>query len=472
MRSISNRTSPTRTNYSTPERSRTAEDRPQGAPANPAIADDRNAAENLPATRTDQPEAQGESLTGGGEPFQSASPVPATGTNPSDALLAGQGPFLDRDQFYRLLADQPVGSMTPSDLANRDRERHLRSFLESIRHDSAYFAASAQNGAALAQWLGAPSGAAGPRRRPAPADNPTLALSKALDLDQHFCDSPEWQHLAQAQDLPLLAKLVATSLQGTENPNLKTMLRRLVEDMAAKPPLAERVFVRLLGADESCDDRVSLGLSWAQEEWLAQPVWDGSLNHDLPKVIDIARPVLRRRLIEALAREKVEDINKVRRAANQPKHPDELETHLAYLAGLHGPLELGGEKPDANFTGFRVAGVTPEDIEKAERDVRALEGKRFWEFLATWEPWQEAVLGGLYPKEVAEIKKVLRDPDRPARLELEAATEIEKAKVDIESVPIQFRHGHITRRASQLEHEEALQLWLALTRKALSNRED
>ncbi|VTU22919.1 hypothetical protein RA8CHR_02629 [Variovorax sp. RA8] len=69
------------------------------------------------------------------------------------------------------------------------------------------------------------------------------------------------------------------------------MLRRLVEDMAAKPKLAERIFVRLHGADESCVDRVSLGLSWAEEEWLAQPVWDGALNQDLPKVADIARQV-------------------------------------------------------------------------------------------------------------------------------------------------------------------------------------
>jgi len=170
MRSLSNRTSPTGTNYNTPKRSRTPEDSPRDAPANPAIADDRNAPENLSATRTDQTEAQEESLTGGGEPFQSASSVPATGTNPTDALPVGQGLPLDRDQFYRLLADQQVDPLILSDLPNliaavpgaprtgqtqaqhedatpnpqsnslsplSDPERHLLAFLESERRDLA-----------------------------------------------------------------------------------------------------------------------------------------------------------------------------------------------------------------------------------------------------------------------------------------------------------------------------------------------
>jgi hypothetical protein len=331
-------------------------------------------------------------------------------------------------------------------------------------------------------WEGGPSSVITQRATTEPpqslatGSNPTHVLSEKLGLPQGLCDSDKWQGLAQAQDLSLLANLVTSALQRTKNPNLKPMLRHLVEEMAAEPKLAERVFVRLQGADESCGDRVSLALSWAQEEWLAQPVWDGTLNHDLPKVIEIARQVFRRRLIEELTREKVKDINNVRRAANQPVHTEELETHLALLAGLHGPLELGGEKPDAEFTDFRISGVEPKDIEKAKRDALALEGeqegKRLWEFLATWEPWQEAVLGGLYPDEGTEIKKVLGHPDRPARLEREAATEIEKANVGIESVPLQFRQGHITRRANQLEQEEALQLWLPLTRKAWSNRED
>jgi hypothetical protein len=498
------RTSPSPTRY-TNDRPSTAQDNPQGAPLNPAIADDQNTQENPPATRTDQTEGQGRSVVGDRETGQPGSSVPATATHSTEAL--SEEPELPPDYFHEL--DRLLG-LNPSDLDDFDNPSAEASDGETFPEDPlspeilAQFSGAssdshggtwgvlAQNQAVVSPYepqelrvSSIPMGSdravtrrlgEGGRASPAAAANPTIALSKALDLGQGFCESPEWQHLAKTQDLALLAKLVTSSLRGTKNPNLKPMLRRLVEEMAAKPKLAERVFVRLQGADESCGDRVSLGLSWAEEEWLAQPVWEGALNHDLPKVIEIARQVFRRRLIEELARQKVEDINKVRLAANQPEHTEDVETLLALLAGLHGPLELGGQKPDAEFTDFRISRVTLEEIESAKWKVLAREGeqggKRLWEFLATWTPWQEAVLGDLYPDEVAAIKNVLSDPDRPVRLEREATTEIEKANVTIESVPIQFRQGHITRRASQLEQEEALQLWLPLTMKAWSNRED
>ncbi|VTU24646.1 E3 ubiquitin-protein ligase SlrP [Variovorax sp. PBL-H6] len=300
---------------------------------------------------------------------------------------------------------------------------------------------------------------------PAVAANPTTALSKALDLGQGFCESPEWQQLAQAQDLALLANLVTKALKETKNPNLKPMLRRLVEEAVAKPTLAERVFVVLQGGDESCVDRVSHALYRAQEEWLAQPVWDGALNHDLPKVIDIARQVFRRRCIDDLAQQTVKDINKERRAANRPEHTEEIETHLAYLAGLHESLELGGEQPDARFTGFGISGVTDEDIKIAKRAVLTQEGERFWDFLATWEPWQRVVLPAHFPDEAAGIVKALSDPDRPGRLQREATKEVDSA-----NVPPKLHQESITLTANQRGKDEELQLWMELTRKAWSTQ--
>jgi hypothetical protein len=91
-----------------------------------------------------------------------------------------------------------------------------------------------------------------------------------------------------------------------------------------------------------------------------------------------------------------------------------------------------------------------------------------WEFLATWEPWQRVVLRARFPDEVARIEEVVSDPDRMDRFLRQAAAEVENANVAIESVSIRFRQDHITRRANQLGQDEELQLWLALTRKALN----
>jgi hypothetical protein len=487
------RTSPSPTRY-TNDRPSTAQDNPQGAPLNPAIADDQNTQENPPATRTDQTEGQGRSVVGDRETGQPGSSVPATAAHSTEAL--SEEPELPPDYFHEL--DRLLG-LNPSDLDDFDNPSAEASDGETFPEDPlspeilAQFSGAssdsyggtwgvlAQNQAVVSPYepqelrvsylpMGSDRAVTrrlgeGGRASPAAAANPTIALSKALDLGQGFCESPEWQHLAITQDLALLAKLVTSSLRGTKNPNLKPMLRRLVEEMAAKPKLAERVFVRLQGADESCADRVSLALSWAEEEWLAQPVWDGTLNQDLPKVVEIGRQVFRRRCIGRLAQEKVEAINKERRAANRPEHPEDIETHLALLAGVGNRLELGGEKPDASYTDYAISGVTPEDIEIAERAVLTEEGEHFWDSLATWEPWQEVVLSARFPDDVAEIKNILSDPDRPARLEREAAAAVENA-----NVPIEFRQDAITRAVNQRGQEEELQLWLPLTRKAWSNQ--
>lgn len=405
------------------------------------------------APRTGQTEAQSEDAT-----------LNAEGLSNADDDLLGRSP----GGFPGVHGSRP-GYASPA-IATTSRDRPLL----PARQDFAYHVLG-QPSRLFLRRHGDPSfasGASGPHQQPAPAGNPTRVLSEKLHLGQGFCESPEWQYLAKTQDLALLSGLVTTALRTTKNPNLEAMLRRLVEEMVRKPALAERVFVVLVGADESCGDRVSLALSRAEEELLAQPVWEGALNHNLTKVIEIARQVFRRRLVEELAKQKVEDINKVRRAASRREHTEDVETLLAFLAGLHGPLELGGEKPDAQFTDVRVSGVTLEDISIAKQKVLTQEGdqggKRLWDFIASWEPWQRVVLPAHFPDEVARIEQVLSNPERPARLEREAATEVENANVPIEYVSIEFRQDHITRRANQLGRDEELQHWLSLTERAWS----
>lgn len=396
------------------------------------------------------------------ETLRPASPVPTTAANPMGSLAAAEPPRgrASSSATGRVALQQRLPQAFAYEMGGQRSAHSFDLGLNPLRRPLNQANAN-DAGQGLRSYV---------QRFSNDVASPSAAvLSEALHLGQGFCESPEWQHLAKTQDLALLSDLVTTALRTTKNPNLKAMLRRLVEEMVRKPALAERVFVVLVGADESCGDRVSLALSRAEEELLAQPVWEGSPNDNLPEVIKIARQVFRRRFIEELAKQKVEDINKINRAANEPEHTEDVETLLALLAGLHGPLELGGEKPDAQFTDSSISGVTREDIEIAERKVLEhegdQEGKRLWDFIATWEPWQRVILPARLPDEVAWMEDVLGDPDRPARLQQEAEAAVENA-----NVPREFRQDAITRTANQIGQDEARQLWLAITKEAWRNR--
>lgn len=290
----------------------------------------------------------------------------------------------------------------------------------------------------------------------------TQVLSDALDLDPDLCRSAQWHQFDEAPQHSLLI-LVNQALRSTENKEnkeaLKTMLRNLVQTMAAKPDLAKRVFGVLQGGDASCVDRVSFTLREAEEELLVQPIWEGALNQDLLSVVDIARKVFRRSCIDRLAEDKVNALSNQR---------EELETHLAYIVGLHDSLELGGWKPDAMFIST-CSGVTPLDLDFARRTVLEeegeQEGKRLWEFLATWAPWQK-VLGDLYPDEVTKIKEKLMELSDPEVWQKTADTEATLAGLSAGAE----REVFVATTLGYLVKPDPLPLWLPLTMRALREK--
>lgn len=296
----------------------------------------------------------------------------------------------------------------------------------------------------------------------AAATNSSADLCRELGLDPELLLPTNWQTPAATDGLLLLTTLVRRALKETQNQNLKSMLRHLVEQMAVNPSLAERVFAVLQDGTDTCGDRVSLTLHQAELQVLIQPAWDGILTpHEM---FLLARKVFRRTCIDELATKKVSELNAARRAPGPGQ--DEIETHLAYYCGLHESLELGGQKPDAKYISSNISGVTPNDIDLARRKILMREGEELWDFFATWTPWQDYLRAKL-PDEVAEIEEVLSEPGRPERLEREVTIAIAEA-----DVPLEFHPDAITRGVNQRGKEEERELWLGLTRKAWSHQDD
>ncbi len=300
------------------------------------------------------------------------------------------------------------------------------------------------------------------QKSPTPrATDPTAILLEKLALAPEVCASPAWEKLKGNHDLSLLATLVVRALGQTKSIGLQPMLRRLVEQMVLDPAFSRRVFDLLHDANASCIDRVSLSLNRVGMELLALPAFQGALNDDPHAVVDIGRKVFRRNCIDRLADAKVKAINAEREAQGLSSHGEEIETHLAYFEGLHESLDLGGEKPDAQFAKSNFSGVNSEDIQGARIAVLQEEEQGFAGFLATWRPWQDA-LRKLLPYEVAEIEK-LADPEHWAPFIQEATEQVKK-----DGIPFEFHHEAITRALNQRAHEELNRLWLALTQQALS----
>jgi hypothetical protein len=288
--------------------------------------------------------------------------------------------------------------------------------------------------------------------------NPVHALSEALELGADL-----FTQFNETHDLSLLATLVKRALKESKSSHLKPMLRRLVEEMAAKPPLAERVFAALKGGDERCDDRVSFTLHQAELALLVQPAMEGVLTKE--QMFHLARKVFRRTCIDQLAKDKVKEINADRRVRGVGEHLEEIETHLAYYSELHESLELGGEKPYGRFISSPISGVESKDISAAMRAVLDREGKELWGFFATWEPWQ-AVLRDKYPNEVDEIENAIADGNYWKNIEREVQNDLENR-----AVPSALRPAALTQELKQRGQDKQRELWLALTMKAWKDQD-
>ncbi len=155
-------------------------------------------------------------------------------------------------------------------------------------------------------------------------------------------------------------------------------VRQLLADMARSPPLREDCFAICVDATASCEDRVTLSYQQMAVPRLAEAVRRGDFdaNEALPGFIEQARSLYRREVLTDIANRKVAGMNVV----------DPIEVHLAYQVQLNEPLDLRLDAEQMRF--YEASGVTDEDLQVAETEVRQRENQGFVNHLINHSgPW-------------------------------------------------------------------------------------
>ncbi|MBA3223140.1 NEL-type E3 ubiquitin ligase domain-containing protein [Salmonella bongori] len=151
--------------------------------------------------------------------------------------------------------------------------------------------------------------------------------------------------------------------------------------LAASPGLRERLFMCALGATARCDDRVSLSWNNMRVAEMAYTVEQHGAEHNLRKMVDLAREVFRMERLTESASQKIAQIQRT-----HGHFSEDLEVLLGYQTVLRHTLHLTQVVPDMYF--FSCSYLTAEDIDAAKIQVQTAENHHFLEWLSLWEPWQ------------------------------------------------------------------------------------
>jgi hypothetical protein len=160
-----------------------------------------------------------------------------------------------------------------------------------------------------------------------------------------------------------------------------------LDGLAADNELRAHVFQVAMDALGSCDDRVLLALNTMKKEGLALDICRGKYDHDLKKLMVVAKQMFRLDMLEKIAYEK---------AAALPD-ADEVEVYLAYQTKLREELDLPLDIASMSF--FDISGVAEIDLEWARQFIKQAEEQQFKKYLANeWAPGQ-VLLQRFYPSD-------------------------------------------------------------------------
>jgi hypothetical protein len=172
-----------------------------------------------------------------------------------------------------------------------------------------------------------------------------------------------------------------------------------------------------LDGAESCLDRVAWTLNQARALHLNDDIQQGLYDDKPDLIVDAARQMFRLEALSEIARRKVGAL----------LGADETEVYLAYVVALKEKLGLTAVAPVMHY--FRVARVTPQDLDDALREVRARERTEFAHYLAIdYEPWRTLLqrkLGDRYDAALTRMHELVEQ-----RLEADIDAEIAKIGLD------------------------------------------
>ena len=210
---------------------------------------------------------------------------------------------------------------------------------------------------------------------------------------------PAWQAFEREAGAPefdrFLHRLAQTPCRGSES--FREDARAWLAQLGQDAPLRAHTFAISQGASASCDDRVLLAFNDMKKAQINAEVAGGAFDHQIGRLIDLARGMFRLDQLEKIARQKVARLNFV----------DEIEVYLAFQVKLKPVLDLPTQVDDMRF--FNIACVSDHDLAQATQQVIEAEQAGFLKYLACdWQPWQ-SVLERVEPTGFAQMNEQLID---------------------------------------------------------------
>ena len=156
----------------------------------------------------------------------------------------------------------------------------------------------------------------------------------------------------------------------------------LLDAIKQSPPLRVLCMAIAMTASETCGDRVALALTQMEIARIGDDAREGRFSE--PELLTVGAGMFRLATLDAHVDAEIARRNAAGEAT------DDVEIRLAYHANLATRLKLPGVARAMLYE--RCADVAPAAIDLAEAAVRAHQRRgAFIDFLATWQPWREAM---------------------------------------------------------------------------------
>ena len=173
----------------------------------------------------------------------------------------------------------------------------------------------------------------------------------------------------------------------------------LLDAMETSPPLRETCLAIAADATISCGDRLGLALNDMEIARINDDARQGRYS-DL-ELFRLGRGMYRLSVLERIA------IDTIQQQALRQRYLDPIEIRLAYQTKLAAELDLPGVSHAMLYPG--EAHLSRHDFRVAAGAVRALERETGGiEFLAEWQPWQEA-MKRRNPEAYSRVERSIQD---------------------------------------------------------------
>lgn len=221
--------------------------------------------------------------------------------------------------------------------------------------------------------------------------NPLL-LSQAV---APWLPSEQWAEFEKEENARAFSAFLsrlAESKNMLETPSFQQRVANWLRSLAADATLRQQTFDLAQEAASHCEDRVTLAFNAMQQAALLRTVESGVWDHKLPELITSGREMFRLEQLERIAREKAKTLRLV----------DEIEIYLAYQTALRRELQLNSVAEMMRF--YNDSGVTQQDLNRAQVEVRSQESSEFASWLTAWAPWK-SMLHRIYPAFIDELEE-------------------------------------------------------------------